>query len=125
MNPEVILRWLLAALFVRPELLGTVGETDSQRIPRKNELSFMCPENRWINAKSWGPGQASIKEQTMKKQIVLGSTFAVLASFASGVAAQDSLADGYVGLNYAFVTYEEDGISEDFDLGALVGNVVA
>ena len=48
-------------------------------------------------------------------KIVLGSAFAVMASFASGAAAQDSLEGGYVGLNYAFVTYEEDGISEDFD----------
>lgn len=57
----------------------------------------------------------------MKNKIVLGSAFAVLASFASGASAQDSVEGGYVGLNYAFVTYEEDGISEDFDLGALVG----
>jgi hypothetical protein len=58
-------------------------------------------------------------------KIVLGSAFAVMASFASGAAAQDSLEGGYVGLNYAFVTYEEDGISEDFDLGALVGKAGA
>ncbi|MBJ7276534.1 outer membrane beta-barrel protein [Marinobacter salarius] len=58
-------------------------------------------------------------------KIVLGSAFAVMASFASGAAAQDSLEGGYVGLNYAFVTYEEDGISEGFDLGALVGKAGA
>ncbi|MDK8463407.1 porin family protein [Marinobacter sp. SS13-12] len=57
----------------------------------------------------------------MKNKIVLGSAFAVLASFASGASAQDAVEGGYVGLNYAFVTYEEDGLSEDFDLGALVG----
>ena len=61
----------------------------------------------------------------MMNKIVLGSAFAVMASFASGAAAQDSLEGGYVGLNYAFVTYEEDGISEDFDLGALVGKAGA
>ena len=54
-------------------------------------------------------------------KIVLGSAFAVMASFASGAAAQGSLEGGYVGLNYAFVTYEDDGFSDDFDLGALVG----
>ncbi len=57
----------------------------------------------------------------MKNRIILGSAFAVLASFASGVSAQDSVEGGYVGLDYAFVTYEEDGISDEFDLGALVG----
>lgn len=56
----------------------------------------------------------------MKNRIILGSAFAALASFASVASAQDSLEGGYVGLNYAFVTYEEDGISEEFDLGALV-----
>lgn len=57
----------------------------------------------------------------MKNKIVLGSAFAVLASFASGASAQDAVEGGYVGLNYAFLTYEEDGITEEFDLGALVG----
>lgn len=57
----------------------------------------------------------------MKNKVILGSTFALLASFASGATAQDSVEGGYVGLNYAFVTYEEDGISDEFDLGALVG----
>lgn len=57
----------------------------------------------------------------MKNKVILGSAFAVLASFASAATAQDSIEGGYVGLNYAFVTYEEDGISDDFDLGALVG----
>lgn len=57
----------------------------------------------------------------MKNKVVLGSAFAVLASFASAATAQDSGEGGYVGLNYAFLTYEEDGISDEFDLGALVG----
>ncbi len=57
----------------------------------------------------------------MKNKIILGSAFAVMASFASGAVAQDSVEGGYVGLNYVFLTYEEDGISDEFDLGALVG----
>jgi len=32
---------------------------------------------------------------------------------------------GYVGANYAFLTYEEDDIPEDFDLGALVAKAGA
>lgn len=33
--------------------------------------------------------------------------------------AQEMQPQGYLGLGYAFLTYEEDGIAKDFDLGAL------
>jgi hypothetical protein len=57
----------------------------------------------------------------MKNKLVSGAAFAALATFASVASAQDSVEGGYVGLNYAFVTYKDDGFSDDFDLGALVG----
>lgn len=50
-------------------------------------------------------------------------TVAALATFAAfGAQAEEApQPQGYFGGNYVFLTYEEDGIDEDFDLGALVG----
>lgn len=56
----------------------------------------------------------------MKKSIVVASSFAVLMAGSCSVAAQEPFEGGYVGANYVFVNYEEEGFPE-FDLGALVG----
>lgn len=56
----------------------------------------------------------------MKKSIVVASSFAVLMAGSCNVAAQEPFEGGYVGANYVFVNYEEEGFPE-FDLGALVG----
>jgi|SRR5690554_679268 len=58
----------------------------------------------------------------MGKIILAGSFVALMAApvFAS---AQGNVQQAYAGVNYAFVTYEEEGLSEDIDLGALVAKV--
>jgi len=42
-----------------------------------------------------------------------------LAATSNVAMAQESAVKGYLGGNYVFATYEEDGISEEFDLGAI------
>lgn len=58
----------------------------------------------------------------MRTRRIILSAFALMA-FTTTAAAQETVEEGYWGVNYSFLTYEEDGISEDFDLGALVGKV--
>lgn len=60
----------------------------------------------------------------MKKIILAGSAVAMISG-ASFAHAQTPVEQGYLGANYVFLTYEEDGFSEDFDLGALVGKAGA
>lgn len=60
----------------------------------------------------------------MKKIILAGSALALMS--VGGIAqAQEPVEQGYIGANYVFLTYEEDGFSEDLDLGALAGKVGA
>lgn len=48
-----------------------------------------------------------------------------LAATGNVAVAQEAAVDGYVGGNYVFATYEEDDLSEEFDLGALVAKAGA
>lgn len=59
------------------------------------------------------------------KKIILVSSSIALMGFSALVSAQQASENGYVGVNYVFATYEEDGFAEDIDLGALVGKVGA
>lgn len=54
----------------------------------------------------------------MKKVILTGSALALM-SVGTFAQAQEPVEQGYIGANYVFLTYEEDGFSEDLDLGAL------
>jgi len=59
------------------------------------------------------------------EKIILASASIALMSFSALVSAQQATDKAYVGANYVFATYEEDGFAEDIDLGALVGKVGA
>ncbi|WP_166253441.1 porin family protein [Marinobacter salicampi] len=52
------------------------------------------------------------------------SALAIMAAV-SPAQAKQPIEQGYVGINYVFVTYEEDGFSNEFDLGALAGKAGA
>lgn len=59
------------------------------------------------------------------KKIVLASSAVAMMSAGTLAQAQAPIDQGYLGANYVFLTYEEDGFSEDLDLGALVGKAGA
>ncbi|MDX1458946.1 MAG: outer membrane beta-barrel protein [Marinobacter sp.] len=59
----------------------------------------------------------------MKSKLAAASIATLMTLNAHAEAPKD--VQGYVGANYVFLTYEEDGISEDFDLGALVAKAGA
>ena len=60
----------------------------------------------------------------MNKVVSIGSAlvFGVTASVAQ---AQEPIQEGYLGVSHSFLTYEEDGFAEDFDLGALIAQAGA
>lgn len=58
----------------------------------------------------------------MKKVFLATSAVALMANSAFALA-QDNTPQAYVGGNYVFATFEEDGIADDIDLGALVAKV--
>lgn len=58
----------------------------------------------------------------MKKTVLVSSVFALAAASAPALA-QDSSQGAYIGANYVFATYEEDDVSGEADLGALVAKV--
>ncbi|WP_404364513.1 porin family protein [Marinobacter sp.] len=60
----------------------------------------------------------------MNRIFIAISASAIIFSV-SPAQAQKPIDQGYLGANYIFLTYEEDGFSEDFDLGALVGKAGA
>jgi opacity protein-like surface antigen len=57
------------------------------------------------------------------KKIILASSMVALMTTAAFASAQGNAPQAYVGGNYVFVTYEDDGFAEDIDLGALVAKV--
>lgn len=59
------------------------------------------------------------------KKIVLACSACAMMSAATLAQAQEPIEQGYLGANYVFATYEEDGFSEDFDLGVLMGKAGA
>jgi len=60
----------------------------------------------------------------MKKSFI-SFAFVALAAAPVHSFAQEVFETGYLGANYVFLTYEEDGFSEEFDLGALVAKAGA
>jgi opacity protein-like surface antigen len=61
----------------------------------------------------------------MMKRIIFTSSLFALMTIPAFASAQDAAPKAYVGGNYVFVTYDEDGFAEDIDMGALVAKVGA
>lgn len=59
------------------------------------------------------------------KKTILASSVLVFMTTSGAVTAQESSHQAYMGANYVFVTYEEDGFADDVDLGALTAKVGA
>ena len=59
------------------------------------------------------------------KNIILAGSAVAMMSTVSVAYAQSPVEQGYLGANYVFVTYEEDGFADEFDLGALIGKAGA
>lgn len=59
------------------------------------------------------------------RNITIACTTAGLVFCSGLVGAQEQSNNGYVGANYTFVTYEQDGLGDELDLGTFSGKVGA